>query len=70
MTPNLGVITIVLHFFITMAVLGGYLWTLLVMKQPDETLKSLLFLIGGYWFGVLGDKTLKSKAARKEADKP
>lgn len=65
---NMGVLSVVLHFIITLAILGGYLFTLVKTGQPDETMKSLLFLIGGYWFGVLGDKITGKKPPNPPSD--
>jgi len=66
---RIEVIAVVLHFFITIFVLGGYLYTVYI-HQPDETLKNLLLLIGGYWFGVLGKNAVAQKLGKKTDSKP
>lgn len=63
------VLALVMHFLITLCILGGYLYTLAI-GQPDETLKSLLMVIGGYWFGALGaQKLLKPKEGKTPTKK-
>jgi len=57
---------IVLHFLITICILGAYLYTIAI-HQPDETLKNLLLLIGGYWFGVLGKNAVAQKFGSKDS---
>lgn len=56
-----GVWLIMAHLIITILLILGYLYTLLVMKQPDETLKMAIMTILGYWFGALGKDKLNNK---------
>lgn len=58
---------LMLHFCITLAILAGYVYTL-ITGHPDETLRNLLILIGGYWFGVLNQSKI-SKMGGKPDDK-
>lgn len=51
---RLEVIKIMAHLLITVLLIGGYLYTLIVLNAPDETLKMAIFTILGYWFGAIG----------------
>jgi hypothetical protein len=50
---RMGVIMIMSHLIITLAILGIYLYSL-HSGIPDETLKTILTVIVGYWFGQFG----------------
>lgn len=50
-----GVLYVVAHLIITLAVIGGYIYSYYT-GHPDEALKGSLFVIIGYWFGSVGDK--------------
>lgn len=60
-----GVLLIVAHLLITLAIIGGYLITYWHTGHPDETFKFGIATILGYWFGAIGYDKLKSKG-----DKP
>lgn len=66
---RLEVAQLMLHFFITICILGGYLYTIAI-GHPDETLKNLLILIGGYWFGVLSKNAITNTIGTKKPDSP
>lgn len=62
MLKNLEVLKLMSHLLITLAIIGGYLYSLIVLNAPDETLKIAIFTILGYWFGAIGmNKSNKSK---------
>lgn len=55
---RLEVITLMFHFILTLFILGGYMVT--VWKGiPDETMKNLLLLVGGWWFGAVSGSKVK-----------
>jgi hypothetical protein len=55
---KMGVLILVAHLVITLAVIAAYLITLW-MGKPDEALKIAIPVIIGYWFGAMGANTLK-----------
>lgn len=53
------------HLIITLAILGAYIYST-SLGLADETLKNLLLIIGGYWFGAMGaNKVFKKKGEPK-----
>lgn len=62
---SMEVMTLVFHFVITIAVLIGYIFTI-IKGSPDETLKNLLMVIGGYWFGALASTAVKNSTTKKD----
>jgi heme O synthase-like polyprenyltransferase len=63
-TDKMGVLIIMSHLIITLVILAIYGFTLHT-GQADETLKTILTVIIGYWFGSMG-----ASAIRKSNDKP
>ena len=61
----MGVLVLMSHLIITLAIIGIYGYTL-VTGHGDETLKTALMLILGYWFGAMGANTIKKKDDKKE----
>ena len=61
MTNKMGVFYLVAHLLITLAIIGGYLFSLHT-GHPDETFKACLFTIIGYWFGAIGLDKIKNKS--------
>lgn len=61
---RMGVLVLMSHLIITLVILAIYGYTLHT-GQGDETLKTILTVIVGYWFGSMGVATL-----RKPADQP
>ncbi len=55
---KMGVLVLMSHLIITLVVLGIYGWTL-HSGQGDETLKTILTVIVGYWFGSMGREALR-----------
>lgn len=55
------------HLLITLCILGAYVYTLHI-GAPDETLKNLLLLIGGYWFGVMGKNKIDSVIQKRKGE--
>ena len=55
----MGVLLMMAHLLITLAVIGAYLYTFYVGK-PDEALKTAITIIIGYWFGAMGTQALRS----------
>lgn len=58
------VLYVVAHFVISIFILGAYGYTA-VQGHPDETLKNLSFLVGGYWFGAVGKSAYDKATAKK-----
>jgi hypothetical protein len=57
---KMGVLILVAHLVITLAVIAAYLITLW-MGKPDEALKIAIPVIIGYWFGAMGANTLTKR---------
>lgn len=55
---RLGVYILMSHLIITLAFIGVYAYTL-VTGQEDETLRTILTVIVGYWFGALGKDAIR-----------
>jgi hypothetical protein len=62
---RLEVAQLVLHFFITLGIIGSYLYTVAI-GQPDQVLQNMVILSGGYWFGV----TVSNKLKRDSTNDP
>ncbi len=62
---NEGVFIITSHLVITLAVLIVYAYTLYT-GVGDETLKTVLTVIIGYWFGSMGITAVKEKNKKGE----
>lgn len=61
---NEGVLIIASHLIITLAVLLVYVYTLYT-GADDETLKTVLTVIVGYWFGSMGVTAIKKDGTKK-----
>jgi K+ transporter len=57
---RMGVFVLMSHLVITLAVLVIYAVGS-IQGHGDETLKTLLFVIMGYWFGAIGKDQLSKK---------
>jgi K+ transporter len=57
---SMGVIVLMSHLVITLAVLIIYAIGS-IQGHGDETLKTLLFVIMGYWFGAIGKDQITKK---------
>lgn len=55
---KMGVYVLLAHLIITLAIIGVYAYTV-VTGQGDETLKTILMVIIGYWFGSMGATALR-----------
>jgi hypothetical protein len=60
-----GVLVIVAHLVITLAVIVAYLFTLYLGK-PDDVFKIAIPVIIGYWFGAMGNTAIRGN---KKTDK-
>lgn len=58
MLDKMEVYVLVSHLIITLAIIGVYCYTL-ITGQGDETLKTILTVIVGYWFGSMGVSAIK-----------
>lgn len=56
---KLGVLVLMSHLIITLAILAIYGYTLYT-GNGDETLKTVLTVIIGYWFGSMGVTALRN----------
>lgn len=57
-TDKMGVYVLMSHLLITLAIIVVYAYTLISGNQ-DETLKTVLTVIVGYWFGSMGGQAIK-----------
>ena len=58
---KMGVYVLMSHLVITLAIIAVYCYTL-ITGQGDETLKTILTVIVGYWFGSMGINAIKTPA--------
>jgi hypothetical protein len=67
---RMGVMLLMSHLIITLVILAIYGYTLHT-GQGDETLKTILTVIIGYWFGSMGADAIRKqeKPKRKEEEK-
>lgn len=61
---RMGVIVIVSHLIITLAFIGVYAYTL-VTGQVDDTLRTILTVIVGYWFGAMGKEAIMRRPEQR-----
>lgn len=59
---RLEVLKLGAHLIISLVVLLLYGYTVAIGK-PDITLQNFSLLIGGYWFGAMGNNVIKKAAA-------
>jgi uncharacterized membrane protein YfcA len=57
---KMGVMVLMSHLIVTLAVIGAYMFTL-YKGTPDEALRTALTMIIGYWFGAMGSKAIRGK---------
>lgn len=62
---KMGVLVLMSHLIITLAFIGLYAWTL-NKGAGDETIKTILTVIVGYWFGSIGAGQIKKVVGKKE----
>lgn len=62
---KMGVLILMSHLIITLVILGIYGYTLHT-GTGDETLKTILTVIIGYWFGSMGVAAIRKP--EKESD--
>jgi TctA family transporter len=62
---RMGVLYLMAHLLITLVVIGGYIYSM-HNGQPDETLKGMVILIMGYWFGAVGMDKIKGNKQQQE----
>jgi hypothetical protein len=64
---RMGVLVLMSHLIITLAVIGIYAYTLHT-GHGDETLKTILTVIVGYWFGSMGASAIRGKNDSSKKD--
>lgn len=64
---QMGVLVLMSHLIITVLVLAIYGYTLHT-GQGDETLKTILTVIIGYWFGSMGAASLRRPEAKVDIE--
>jgi hypothetical protein len=64
---RMGVFVLMSHLLITLAILGVY-WYTIHIGQADETLKTVLTVIVGYWFGSMGSQAIRGKKDSNRGD--
>jgi carbon starvation protein CstA len=62
---KMGVIVLMAHLVITLAVIAAYLITLWIGK-PDDIFKVAIPVIIGYWFGAMGATSLRKSNEKDE----
>lgn len=63
-TDKMGVLVIVSHLVITLAFIAVYAYTI-VSGQSDDTLRTILTVIVGYWFGAMGKDVIRRPVVEK-----
>lgn len=62
---RMGVLVLMSHLIITLVILVIYAYTLHT-GQGDETLKTILTVIVGYWFGSMGANAITTRKANNQ----
>lgn len=62
---RMGVLILAAHLIITLAFIAVYTYTLFT-GQDDDTLRTILTVIVGYWFGALGKDAIKRPLRKDE----
>lgn len=57
---KMGVYVLMSHLIITLSIIAVYAYTL-YSGNGDETLKTVLTVIVGYWFGSMGGQAIRKK---------
>lgn len=65
---RMGVLVIMSHLVITLAFIVIYAFAML-NGHDDETLKTILTVIVGYWFGAVGKEAITKRPQRRDKDK-
>ena len=60
---RMGVYLLMAHLIITIAIIAVYSYTI-ATGQGDETLKTILTVIIGYWFGSMGANAIRPSAPK------
>lgn len=64
---RMGVLVLMSHLIITLCVLAIYGYTL-HSGQGDETLKTILTVIVGYWFGSMGASAIGVRKSKGDSN--
>lgn len=64
---RMGVMVLMSHLIITLVILAIYGYTLHT-GQGDETLKTILTVIIGYWFGSMGAQAIRKPDEKKKGE--
>lgn len=62
------VVYVIAHLVITLAIIVGYIYTI-VIGQANNTLEVALIAIIGYWFGAIGKENFAKITDRKGSEK-
>lgn len=65
---RMGVLVLMAHLIITLAFIGIYGYSLF-SGHEDDTLRTILTVIVGYWFGAMGNDAIKQRVVKKNAEK-
>jgi len=57
---KMGVFILASHLIITLAFIGVYAYTI-ISGQEDDTLRTILTVIVGYWFGAMGKDAITQR---------
>lgn len=64
---KMGLIIVMSHLIITIVVLAIYAYSMFTGVE-DETLRTILTVIVGYWFGAMGNETIKKRVVNKNVN--
>ena len=65
---RMEVVYVIAHLVITLAIIAGYLYTV-VIGEANNTLEVALIAIIGYWFGAVGKENFAKLTDRKGSEK-
>ena len=65
---KMGVLLLMAHLIITLTFIGVYAYTL-IAGQDDDTLRTILTVIVGYWFGAMGNDAIKKRVIENNDEK-
>lgn len=64
----MGVYVLLAHLIITLAFIGVYTYTLFIGHE-DDTLRTILTVIVGYWFGAMGKDMIRKIPVRDDSNR-
>ena len=65
---RMGVLVLMSHLVITLAFITIYAFAMF-KGHDDDTLRTILTVIVGYWFGAVGKEAIMNRPPRKDKEK-